>query len=162
MVVLMRPFGVQKGCDKIAELFVSILFAPVAQRIERRFPKPCVGGSSPLGGASIFRSAQGGPFLLQVARYGDGSKHASWLFSLWDSFWSSRLQWCRPRNSVAPAPAYRSLRSIARPSRLWRWLDAALGARKQIIGLDCNFFAIRDCSGAPKCGYRLENAVNRP
>lgn len=68
MVVLMRPFGVQKGCVKISELFVSILFAPVAQRIERRFPKPCVGGSSPLGGASIFRSALGGPFLLQVAR----------------------------------------------------------------------------------------------
>lgn len=67
MVVLMRPFGVQKGCDKIAELIVSILFAPVAQRIERRFPKPCVGGSSPLGGASIFRSALGGPFLLEVA-----------------------------------------------------------------------------------------------
>ena len=65
----MRLFGVQKGCVKISELFVSILFAPVAQRIERRFPKPCVGGSSPLGGASIFRSALGGPFLLQVARY---------------------------------------------------------------------------------------------
>lgn len=66
----MRLFGVQKGCVKISELFVSILFAPVAQRIERRFPKPCVGGSSPLGGASIFRSALGGPFLLSVARYG--------------------------------------------------------------------------------------------
>ena len=68
--VLMRLFGVQKGCVKIAELIVSVLFAPVAQRIERRFPKPCVGGSSPLGGASIFRSALGGPFLLSVARYG--------------------------------------------------------------------------------------------
>lgn len=68
--VLMRLWGVQKGCVKISELFVSILFAPVAQRIERRFPKPCVGGSSPLGGASIFRSAFGGPFLLCVARYG--------------------------------------------------------------------------------------------
>lgn len=45
--VLMRLWGVQKGCVKIAELIVSILFAPVAQRIERRFPKPCVGGSSP-------------------------------------------------------------------------------------------------------------------
>ena len=49
----MRLFGVQKGCVKIAELIVSILFAPVAQRIERRFPKPCVGGSSPLGGAMM-------------------------------------------------------------------------------------------------------------
>lgn len=68
--VLMRLWGVQKGCVKIAELIVSVLFAPVAQRIERRFPKPCVGGSSPLGGASIFRSALGGPFLLSVARYG--------------------------------------------------------------------------------------------
>lgn len=68
--VLMRLFGVQKGCVKMAELIVSVLFAPVAQRIERRFPKPCVGGSSPLGGASIFRSALGGPFLLSVARYG--------------------------------------------------------------------------------------------
>ena len=29
------------------------LHAPVAQWIERRFPKPCVGGSSPLGGAII-------------------------------------------------------------------------------------------------------------
>lgn len=64
MVVLMRLFGVQRGCVKISELFVSILFAPVAQRIERRFPKPCVGGSSPLGGASIFRSALGGPFFI--------------------------------------------------------------------------------------------------
>ena len=53
MVVLMRPFGVQRGCVKIAELFVSILFAPVAQRIERRFPKPCVGGSNPLGSANL-------------------------------------------------------------------------------------------------------------
>ena len=51
--VLMRLWGVQKGCVKIAELIVSILFAPVAQRIERRFPKPCVGGSSPLGGATV-------------------------------------------------------------------------------------------------------------
>ena len=66
MVVLMRPFGVQKGCDKIAELIVSILFAPVAQRIERRFPKPCVGGSSPLGGASIFRSAFAGLFYCKL------------------------------------------------------------------------------------------------
>ena len=65
--VLMRLYGVQKGCVKIAELFVSILFAPVAQRIERRFPKPCVGGSSPLGGASVFGSAFGGPFLLGLS-----------------------------------------------------------------------------------------------
>ena len=49
----MRLFGGQKGCVKISELFVSILFAPVAQRIERRFPKPCVGGSSPLRGATF-------------------------------------------------------------------------------------------------------------
>ena len=68
--VLMRLWGVQKGCVKIAELIVSVLFAPVAQRIERRFPKPCVGGSSPLGGARIIRNALGGPFLLSVARYG--------------------------------------------------------------------------------------------
>ncbi len=27
--------------------------APVAQGIERRFPKPCVGGSNPLGSASF-------------------------------------------------------------------------------------------------------------
>lgn len=136
--------------------------APVAQRIERRFPKPCVGGSSPLGGASIFRSAFAGLFYCKLRVTGSGLKRASWLFSLWDSFLSSRLQWCRPRHSVAPAPAYRSLRSIARPSRLWRLLNAALGARKQKYGPNCNFFAIRDCSGAPKCGYRLENAVNRP
>ena len=72
--VLMRLWGVQKGCVKISELFASILFAPVAQRIERRFPKPCVGGSSPLGGASIFRPALGGPFLFDVARYGEWLK----------------------------------------------------------------------------------------
>ena len=64
--VLMRLCGVQKGCVKIAELFVSILFAPVAQRIERRFPKPCVGGSSPLGGASVFRPTFGGPFFIGI------------------------------------------------------------------------------------------------
>ena len=52
--VLMRLWGVQKGCVKIAELIVSILFAPVAQRIERRFPKPCVGGSSPLKPTTYF------------------------------------------------------------------------------------------------------------
>lgn len=51
----MRLFGVQKGCVKISELFASILFAPVAQRIERRFPKPCVGGSSPLRGARFYQ-----------------------------------------------------------------------------------------------------------
>ena len=28
--------------------------APVAQGIERRFPKPCVGGSNPLGSARMF------------------------------------------------------------------------------------------------------------
>ena len=71
----MHLFGVQKGCAKISELFVSILFAPVAQRIERRFPKPCVGGSSPLGGASIFRSALGGPFFYLTLRVtGNGLK----------------------------------------------------------------------------------------
>ncbi len=64
--VLIRLCGVQKGCVKIAELFVSILFAPVAQRIERRFPKPCVGGSSPLGGASVFGSTFGGPFFIGI------------------------------------------------------------------------------------------------
>lgn len=31
----------------------AALCAPVAQRIERRFPKPCVGGSSPLRGATF-------------------------------------------------------------------------------------------------------------
>ena len=39
--------------------------APVAQRIERRFPKPCVAGSSPAGGASKSRGhsckCSGGP-----------------------------------------------------------------------------------------------------
>ena len=28
--------------------------APVAQGIERRFPKPCVAGSNPAGGANVF------------------------------------------------------------------------------------------------------------
>ena len=31
----------------------AALCAPVAQRIERRFPKPCVGGSNPLGSANL-------------------------------------------------------------------------------------------------------------
>ena len=57
--VLMRLWGVQKGCVKIAELIVGILFAPVAQRIERRFPKPCVGGSSPLRGATFLPAVFG-------------------------------------------------------------------------------------------------------
>ena len=30
------------------------LFAPVAQRIEQRFPKPCVTGSTPVGGTFIW------------------------------------------------------------------------------------------------------------
>ena len=55
----MRLFGGQKGCVKIAELIVSVLFAPVAQRIERRFPKPCVGGSSPLRGATFLPAVFG-------------------------------------------------------------------------------------------------------
>lgn len=74
----MRLYGVQKGCVKIAELFASILFAPVAQRIERRFPKPCVGGSSPLGGASVFGSAFGGPFLLELSLLQGLPKSVSW------------------------------------------------------------------------------------
>ena len=37
--------------------------APVAQRIERRFPKPCVAGSSPAGGADQSSDAQGGRAL---------------------------------------------------------------------------------------------------
>ena len=52
--------------------------------------------------------------------------------------------------------------STARLTRLERWFDAALGARKQKYGPNCNFFAIRDCFGAAKQGYRLEIAVNRP
>lgn len=112
----MRLFGVQKGCVKISELFASILFAPVAQRIERRFPKPCVGGSSPLGGASIFRSALGGPFLFDVARYGEWLKTCLVVIQPMGEFIGrcvyggtdfaivSRL---RPAYSVPPArPAY--------------------------------------------------------
>ena len=38
--------------------------APVAQRIERRFPKPCVGGSSPLGGAICPAAAMSGRFFV--------------------------------------------------------------------------------------------------
>ena len=37
--------GLVARCHKVRPL------APVAQRIERRFPKPCVAGSSPAGGA---------------------------------------------------------------------------------------------------------------
>ncbi len=37
--------------EKPREFDSLLLCAPVAQRIERRFPKPCVGGSSPPGGA---------------------------------------------------------------------------------------------------------------
>ena len=64
--VLMRLWGVQKGCVKISELFVSILFAPVAQRIERRFPKPCVGGSSPLKPATYFLVNKKGLALVLI------------------------------------------------------------------------------------------------
>lgn len=84
--VLMRLCGVQKGCVKIAELFVSILFAPVAQRIERRFPKPCVGGSSPLGGASVFRSTFGGPFLLGLSLLPGLFKSVSWAYLTYGRF----------------------------------------------------------------------------
>ncbi len=37
----------------------AALCAPVAQRIERRFPKPCVGGSSPLRGATFLPAVFG-------------------------------------------------------------------------------------------------------
>ncbi len=43
----------------------AALCAPVAQRIERRFPKPCVGGSSPLRGATFLPAVFG--FLLPNA-----------------------------------------------------------------------------------------------
>ena len=37
-----------------------------------------------------------------------------------------------------------------------------LGPQKQKCGPKCNFFAIRDCRGAPKRGFRPKNAANRP
>jgi hypothetical protein len=48
--------------------------APVAQRIERRFPKPCVGGSNPSGGArkrgrNSARSQAGGDLAQMAGSY---------------------------------------------------------------------------------------------
>ncbi len=44
-----------KGLEKCMCCVVLLIgkCAPVAQGIERRFPKPCVGGSNPLGSASL-------------------------------------------------------------------------------------------------------------
>ena len=42
--------------------------APVAQRIERRFPKPCVGGSSPLRGATFSAAASAFSSLMPTFR----------------------------------------------------------------------------------------------
>ena len=39
--------------------------APVAQGIERRFPKPCVAGSNPAGGTSTFALVSG-PLPVEV------------------------------------------------------------------------------------------------
>ena len=140
----MHLFGVQKGCVKISELFVSILFAPVAQRIERRFPKPCVGGSSPLGGASIFRSALGGPFLFDVARYGEWLKTCLVVIQPMGEF-IGRCAYGGTDFAIVSRlrPAY----SIASPCRPPVPLIALVRLRslKTKNGLDCNFFAIRDC-----------------
>ena len=38
--------------------------APVAQGIERRFPKPCVGGSNPLGSAKQTAVCFSGGFII--------------------------------------------------------------------------------------------------
>ena len=46
----------------------AALCAPVAQRIERRFPKPCVGGSSPLRGATFPPAASAFSFLMPTFR----------------------------------------------------------------------------------------------
>lgn len=47
------PKNVRPVCSSLltSQALSVLLSAPVAQWIERRFPKPCVGGSSPLGGA---------------------------------------------------------------------------------------------------------------
>lgn len=140
----MRLFGVQKGCVKISELFVSILFAPVAQRIERRFPKPCVGGSSPLGGASIFRSALGGPFLFDVARYGEWLKTCLVVIQPMGEFIGCCVYGGTDFAIVSRLrPAY-SIASLCRPPVPLIAL-VRLGSLKTKNGLDCNFFAIRDC-----------------
>jgi hypothetical protein len=42
---------IAKVCDAATSVLPS---APIAQGIEQRFPKPCVVGSNPTGGAEVF------------------------------------------------------------------------------------------------------------
>ena len=74
-----RPATEYEGLTRDAQLNASFdrlsgrigtaaLCAPVAQRIERRFPKPCVGGSSPLRGATFPPAASAFSFLMPTFR----------------------------------------------------------------------------------------------
>lgn len=62
----------------------------------------------------------------------------------------------------SPAPAYGIASQYRPPDPLIVLVRCRLGSSKTKYGPNCNFFAIRDCFGAAKQGYRLEIAVNRP
>jgi hypothetical protein len=55
VVVVDRPgrsaLRLELGVEAVQVVGARAVEAPVAQWIERRFPKPCVAGSSPAGGA---------------------------------------------------------------------------------------------------------------
>ena len=62
----------------------------------------------------------------------------------------------------AASQQVRRTRRIGSVSLIAPPLSRLPGTQKQKIGPNCNFFAIADCRGAPKCGSRSKNATNRP
>ena len=101
----------------------AALCAPVAQRIERRFPKPCVGGSSPLRGATFPLAASAFSFLMPTFRIS--------IFSIPQkstcAWWSDVLTMAPQFQSVTPYDSLWILRETGRRRGLWR-IPGKLGA----------------------------------
>lgn len=101
----------------------AALCAPVAQRIERRFPKPCVGGSSPLRGATFLPAVFGFSFLMPTFRISffpiPPKSTCAW--------WSDVLTMAPQFQSVTPYDSLWILRETGRRRGLWR-IPGKLGA----------------------------------
>lgn len=66
------------------------------------------------------------------------------------------------RAGFRTAAGPRRTRRIGSVSLIAPPLSRPPGTQKQKIGPNCNFFAIANCRGAPKCGSRSKNSTNRP
>lgn len=101
----------------------AALCAPVAQRIERRFPKPCVGGSSPLRGATFLPAIFAFSFLMPTFRIS--------IFPIPQKStcarWSDVLTMAPQFQSVTPYDSLWILRETGCRRGLWR-IPGKLGA----------------------------------